>query len=135
MHLLRLLIITATLVSLPGYGLAAAGQLRGCPAGAPADAAHAAHAPMDGMHMDGMAMPDDCCPGAGDRQAPDPHAPDNGGCTACQAGHACKNSQGVQLVPTPILAPILIHPTVAAGPVRHASLCGPDGLLRPPNAA
>ena len=139
MRLLRLFVITATLVSLPGYGLAATGSVRGCPERAPARVTDAA---MVGMDMTGMdmgvadaAMPDDCCPGAADQRAPDHRpAPDHGdGCAACQAGHGCKSSQGVELVRAPIPMVLPVHQAAPAGPAPHASLCSPDGLLRPPD--
>jgi hypothetical protein len=133
MRLLRLLMITATLISLPGYGLAATGHVRGCPERAPAGAADMA---MDGMAMDGMAVADDCCPGAAGQHAPDQHAPDkSGGCAACQAGHTCKSPQGVQFVHAPILMVVPVHQPAMAGTAPRASLCSPDGLLRPPDLA
>jgi hypothetical protein len=128
MRLLRLLVITATLISLPGYGLAATGHMRGCPERAPADAA--------AMVMTDMTMADDCCPGAAGQHVPDQHAPDkSGGCAACQAGHTCKSPQGVQLVHAPILMVVPVHQPAMAGAAPCASLCSPDGLLRPPNLA
>jgi hypothetical protein len=133
MRLLRLLVITATLISLPGYGLAATGHVRGCPERAPAGATDMA---MDGMAMDAMAMADDCCPAAAGQHAPDQHAPDNsGGCAACQAGHTCKSSQGVQFVHAPILMAVPVPQPAMTGAAPHISLCSPDGLLRPPNLA
>jgi hypothetical protein len=91
---------------------------------------------MDGMAMDGMAVADDCCPGAAGQHAPDQHAPDNsGGCAACQAGHTCKSAQGVQLVHAPILMLVPVHQAAMAGTAPRASLCSPDGLLRPPDLA
>jgi hypothetical protein len=133
MRLLRLLVITATLISLPGYGLAATGHVRGCPERAPAGAAD--------MAMDGMAVADDCCPGAAGQHASDQHAPEqdvpdsSGGCAACQAGHTCKNPQGVQLVHAPILMVVPVHQAAMVATAPHASLCSPDGLLRPPDLA
>jgi hypothetical protein len=143
MRLLRLLVITATLISLPAYGLAATGHVRGCPERAPAGAVDRAMdgMAMDGMTKDGMAMPDDCCPGAAGQHAPEQHAPDqhspdnSGGCAACQAGHTCKSAQGVQLVHAPILMAVPVHQAAMAGTAPRASLCSPDGLLRPPDLA
>jgi hypothetical protein len=138
MRLLRLLVITATLISLPGYGLAAAGHVRDCPEGAPAGVADTAMAGMDmtdmatdGTAMDGTAMPDDCCPGA----AHQPPQGKSGDCGACQAGHSCKSPQGVQLVHAPVLMIAAFHQAVLTDPAPHASLCSPDGLLRPPKFA
>jgi hypothetical protein len=138
MRLLRLLVITATLFSLPGYGLAAAGHVRGCPERAPAGAADTAmagmdmtHKAMDGMAMDGTAMPGDCCPDAAHQQ---PHGK-SGDCGACQAGHGCKSPQGVQLLHAPVLTIVAFPQAVLTDPAPHASLCIPDGLLRPPKFA
>jgi hypothetical protein len=136
MRLLRLFVITAMLVSLPGYGLAAAGQLRGCLASAPLGAAHVAHAPMGGMHMDVMATSDDCCPGAGGQHAPDPHPQGkDDGCASCLAGHGCKSPQGAQSIPAPPPLMFPAHPVVIDAVAANASLCGPDGPLRPPDPA
>ena len=120
MRLLRLFVILANLVSLPGYGLAATGHVRACPERTAATAVViAAH---------GMAMSHDCCPGATDQRLP--AKPDT--CAACVAGFGCKHTQAVQLVTAPRLAMVSWHQSVVEDPALHVSLCGPDRLLRPP---
>lgn len=149
MRLFRLIVVLATLVSLPGYGLAATGHAGGCPerAGdATASAAHAApdaaaHAmDMGAVDMGGMdgaatathgpAAHHGCCPGATD---PKPASTPHEGCPACVAGHACKGTPAAQ-APAVRVPRLLPRPAALIDePSPHASQCGPDGLLRPPN--
>jgi hypothetical protein len=136
--LLRMGVVGMLLASLPAYGLAAAGLTRSC-----ADATQTSHSGVHdaGMHEAGMhdagmhhAGNHDCCPEA-PSSSPDQQLPGkSGSCTGClAAGHSCKSTQGMQLVQAVILhvAPTLTMSFSDASP--HASLCGPDGFLRPPD--
>ncbi|MCC7463110.1 MAG: hypothetical protein IT480_11690 [Gammaproteobacteria bacterium] len=133
MRLFRLLILMTTLLSLPGYGLAATGHAGGCPERAPAGAPAASHhTAMVTMGMAGMgdgAVSHDCCPGSTDTQPASQHQ----GCPSCIAGHACKSPQSAQ-APGALIRQFLPFQAAAFdAPSRLASLCGPDALLRPPN--
>ena len=133
MRLLRLIVVLATLASLPGYGLAASGHAGGCPGRAIGGAPMASHAvDMAGMDMtgaEGMAIPHDCCPGTAESGSnSDPHE----GCPACLAGHGCKNSPGGQPPALSLRRLPPLHQAVAEEPAPHVSQCGPDDLLRPP---
>lgn len=160
-RLSRVCVIMATLLSLPGYGLAAAGLVRDCPVRAPSgDAGTAATSmimtgmDMTGMDMagmdmagsgaEGMATPHDCCAGAAGHSAvgqhsahpstPAQHSPgQSGACAACQAGHTCKSSQGVPLIHAPVLTLSPVQPAVMTRSAPCESLHSPDGLLRPPD--
>ena len=136
MRLFRLIVVLATLVSLPGYGLAATGHAGPCPervGGGTPSAAH--HVDMTGMDMAGMAgmdgapMPHECCPGTANPKPATPHA----GCPACIAAHDCKSPQGAQTLAVLVRVLLPRQAAVPDAPSRHVSLCGPDGLLRPPN--
>jgi uncharacterized protein involved in copper resistance len=155
MRLFRLIVVLATLVSLPGYGLAATGHAGGCPERASGDTAGAAHTAAHAMDMAGMDMAamdmsgmdmgsmdgaatathgpashHGCCPGTAD---PKPTSTPHEGCPACVAGHACKGTPAAQ---APAVRVLRLLPRPAAlidEPSPHASQCGPDGLLRPPN--
>jgi hypothetical protein len=138
MRLFRLFVVLATLVSLPGYGLAATGHAGGCPeraaGGAPAatHATHVAGMDMPGMDMAGAAVHHDCCPGTASPKAnPKPASP-HGSCPACIAGHACKGTQAAQPGSELVLRTLPLRIAMGDEPATVASLCGPDDLLRPP---
>jgi hypothetical protein len=127
MRLLRLALILLTIASLPGYGLAGTGHVRACPeSGAPQSAAEA----MPGMDMQAASPAQDCSAGAGHTQQPAKGK--SGSCPACLAGHGCQGTQGAQPPGILILTLMPLRPSVVEEPSPHASLCGPDGLLRPP---
>jgi hypothetical protein len=144
MRLFRLIVVLANLLTLPGYGLAASGHVGGCPERG-TGAASATHAmdmsamDMSAMHMGGMDMAGmatsahhGCCPGTSD---PKPASTPHEGCPACGAGHGCKGTPGAQAFAAPVLHVLPLNAAVIDEPAPHASLCGPDGLLRPPNLA
>lgn len=147
MRMLRLALILLTIASLPGSGLAATGHVRSCPERGAAqsapvawpDAGTAMHA-MDMADMAGMDVhaaelqasspAHDCCAGNGHPQQP--ARGKSGACSACLAGHGCQGMQGAQPPGVPVLMVLPLHPSVVEESSPHASLCGPDGLLRPP---
>ncbi len=137
MRLFRLFVVVATLLSLPGYALAATGHAGGCPGRAAggageAQVSHTAVTDLAGTDMaaHGTAMQHECCPGTSDPQPPT--APYEG-CPGCLAGHGCQGAQGAE-PPAGLLVFLLPqHAAVIDEPSPHASLCGPDGLLRPPD--
>jgi hypothetical protein len=126
MRLFRLFILLATLASLPGYGLAATGHGGGCTDAVAGGTPVTAHVMDHAMDMDTQ---HDCCPGAAD---PKPASSPHEGCPACVAGHACKSTQCAQPPGEFVLRLLPLHAGVSDEPSPHASLCGPDGLLRPP---
>lgn len=138
MRLFRLIVVLATLVSLPGYGLAATGHAGGCPERAAGGAAAATHAmdmagmDMAGMDMAGAAAHHDCCPGtATPKGEPKPASP-HGSCPACIAGHTCQGSHAAQPGGELTLRAPPLRIALGEEPATGASLCGPDDLLRPP---
>jgi len=137
MRLFRLFVVLATLVSLPGYGLAATGHAGGCPerAGGTAATTHAMDMPgmdMSGMGMAGATAHHDCCPGSGTAKGEPKPANPHGGCPACIAGHACQGAHAAQPGGELVLRAPLLRIAVGDDGATGASLCGPDDLLRPP---
>lgn len=137
-QLWRIGVVGVLLASLPAYGLAAAGMTRSC-----TGTTQSGHSGVHGVSMHDAGIHDagmhhagnhDCCPEA-PSSSPDQQLPgQSGSCAGClAAGHSCKSTQGMQLVQAVVLhvASTLPMPFPDASP--HASLCGPDGFLRPPD--
>jgi hypothetical protein len=121
---LRLLIILATLLTLPGYGLAGLAHVRSC------------QSQMSASNH--VVMAGDCCPGKSDQgtgckgSGDSPLSGKNAPCSACKAGFNCKSPQSYE--PTHVVAMLVTpaRPAPVVDPPTLASSHSPNGLWRPP---
>lgn len=122
MRRLRFLTILATLLTLPGYGLAGVTH-RSC---------------QEEMRAsDHIALAGDCCPGKGDQNS-SCQQDNNGGpvknnpCGACKAGYNCKSPQSYEPTHALVLSVLPARLTAALEPSTSLRSRSPDGLWRPP---
>ena len=123
MRILRLVTILATLLSLPGYGLAGLAQARSC------------QEQMSAAHQ--VVLAGDCCPGKADQSAPckrlgDGPSGKNGRCSACKAGYNCKSPQPYEPNSTVTILIPVDRPTPAVESPAPLLSYSPFGLWRPP---
>jgi hypothetical protein len=123
MRRLRLLTVLATILTLPGYGLAGLAH-RSC---------------QEEMRASGqIAQAGDCCPGKGGQNTPckqdESGAPGkNNPCSACKAGYNCKSPQSYEPTHTVLFVLVSDHLTLlSADPPTLVDSRSPNGLWRPP---
>lgn len=121
---LKFLIVLATLLTLPGYGLAGIAHTRSC------------QEEMSATHD--VVVAGDCCPGKGDQNSPckrfgegSPAGKKNP-CSPCKAGYNCKSSQPAERV-MPFAMLLVPHlPLMSVNPPALLLSPSPHGLWRPP---
>src|SRR5262249_9780790 len=118
--------VLATLLTLPGYGLAGVVHSRSC---------------QEQMSASNQAvLADDCCPGKTDQNGPCKRLGDGSPapagkkdtCSACKAGYNCKSPQSYEPSPGSGVLTFPVRPLVSADPPTLLLAHSPDGLWRPP---
>jgi hypothetical protein len=122
MSAIRLFILLAVVISLPGYGLAGLAQ-RSCQEQMAA--------------VDPVSLAGDCCPGKTDQGTPCKKLQDSplgkkGGCSACKAGYNCKSPQSFEPTETPRLLASSVTSSSCLDPPALLLSLSPNGLWRPP---